>query len=123
MKSRWIEHQGIPIFYVDFSNFGRDFAPFMVEIEAVLSVLESQPRKSVLCMTDVRNTFVSRAATARFKSSAPHVGPYIRKAAIIVKDVTALKSLIVKSLSWVGGRGALLFSNVEQAKDWLVSDA
>ncbi len=122
MKSRWIKHQGTLIFYIDFSNFGENFVPMRIEIEAVLSILENQPRESALCIADFRGTVVSRAVTALIKGSAPQIGPHVRKAAIILKSATGFKSLIVKSLARVGGRGAILFSDVEQAKDWLVGD-
>ncbi len=122
MKSRWLDHQGTPILYIDFSNFEQDFVALRTEIKAVLSILENQPQESVLCMADFRHTAISRAATALIKGSAPQIGPHVRKAAIIVEDATGFKSVIVTALARVGGRGALLFDNVEQAKDWLVGD-
>ncbi len=122
MKSRWIDHQGTQILCIDFSNFGQDFTTLRTEIEAVLSVLEDQPQESVLCLADFRGTVISRAATALIKGSAPQIGPHVRKAAIILKSATDFKSLIIKALARVGGRGAVLFSDVEQAKDWLVGD-
>ena len=123
MKSRWIEHQGTPIFYIDFSHFGRDFVALRGEIEAVLSVFESQPLDSVLCMADFRDTDISRGVTALIKGSAPQIGPHVRKAAIILEEAASgFKSLIVTALARVGGRGAVLFDDVEQARDWLVGD-
>jgi hypothetical protein len=112
----------MPILYIDFSNFGKDFIALSKEVSAVLSVFEQQPVESVLCLADFRDTDVSRGVTALIKGSAPQIGPHVRKAAIIIEEASGFKSLIVTALARVGGRGAILFDDVEQARDWLVGD-
>ncbi|MCP4544793.1 MAG: hypothetical protein GY832_47445 [Chloroflexi bacterium] len=122
MKSRWISHKGKRILYVDFSNFGQDFAPLRTEIEAVLSTLEKQPKNSVLILADFRDTVLSRKSTALIKGSAPQISPHIRRAAVILEDTTGLRNLVVGALARVGGQDAALFDDIEQAQDWLVND-
>jgi hypothetical protein len=122
MKSGWIIHRGTAIFYVDFSNRGQDLDALKGEIEAMSSVVEQQPENSVLGLVDIRNTILSKEATALIKGSAPWLGPHIRKAAVVFSKVSGFKRVILSAIARAGGREVVPFDDIEEAKDWLVGD-
>jgi hypothetical protein len=122
MKSRWIKHKGVEIFYVDFSNFLLDRDPFKVELEAVSLTVRQKPEATVLGLVDIRNTVLSMAMTVVIKGYARRMGRHIRKAAVIVNQVSVSKKNILSAIARVGGREVVLFESVEEAKDWLVDN-
>ncbi len=120
MKSQWISYRGVEIFYVDFSNFLLNHAPFEAELEAVSQTVSKQPRATVLGLVDLRNTVLSIAMTVIMKGYARRMGRHIHKAAVIVNEVNATKQSMLSAIARVGGREVVLFDNVETAKEWLV---
>jgi hypothetical protein len=122
VKSRWIDYKGTRIFYVDFSNFRQNRDPLKAELEAMSSVVRQEPESSVLGLVDLRNTFLSTATTLLIQNYAWRLGRHIHNAAVIVDTVNYPKTVIVNSITRVGGKEVVLFDNVEEAKDWLVDD-
>ncbi len=122
MKSRWINHRGAQIFYVDFSNFELDLTPLKTELEEMSLTVIEQPENSILGLVDLRNTVLSMAMARLIKGYAWRLGRHIRKAAVIVNRVTQPRRIILSSITRVGGREVVLFDNVEAAKEWLVDD-
>ncbi len=122
MKSRWINHKGVEIFYVDFSNFLLDSDPFKAELEAVSLTVSQKPDETVLGLVDIRNTVLSMAMTVIIKGYARRIGRHIRKAAVIVNKDTDFKRNILSAIARVGGREVVLFENAAEAKDWLVEN-
>ena len=122
MKSRWVEHKGIEIFYVDFSNLAVNQDRFGEELEAVALTVEAQPEVSILGLVDLRNTLLSIAMTLIMKGYAQRMGRHIGKAAVVVNEANIAKKMLLNGIARVGGREVTLFENVEAAKEWLVGD-
>jgi hypothetical protein len=121
MKSRWINHQGVEIFYVDFSSLWMDRDLLKAELEEVSLTVRRNPKATVLGLVDIRGTVLSMAMTVIIKGYARRMGQHIRKAAVIVNQVTVSKRNVLSAIARVGGREVVLFENVEEAKDWLVA--
>jgi hypothetical protein len=122
MKSRWINHRGTQIFYVDFSDFQLNLAPLRAEVEAMSAIVLQQPPNSVLGLVDLRNTVLTMAVAVLITSHARQLGRHIGKAAVIVNKVTDSKRAILSSIARAGGQEVVLFDNLEEARDWLVDD-
>jgi hypothetical protein len=88
VQSRWIEHRGARILYVDFSSLGEDIDALKAEIESVSMVMERQPDGSVLGLADVRGTVLSREVAAQLKETASRVGRCTKKTAVVLDRVT-----------------------------------
>jgi hypothetical protein len=121
MKSHWVDHRGVSIFYVDFSNFGLNRSSLQEELEAISTIVTNQPENSILGLVDVRNTVLSVAVTLLIQGYAWRLGRHIRKAAVIVDGVNESKKMVLSSVTRAGGREVVLFDSVEEAKEWLLN--
>ena len=119
MKSRWINHKGKRIFYMDFSGLGLDLASLKAEINASNEVAKQQPEKSILGITDMRGTTVSSEVAELFKSSGAMIHKYFRKQALVGMS-GGFRMVIFQAVSRVIGAEGKLFDDIEPAKDWLV---
>ena len=119
MKSRWINHKGKQIFYMDFSGFGHDVAGLKAEINATTEIAKQQPEKSILGITDMRGTTVSSEAAELFKNSGATIQKYFRKQALVGMS-GGFRMVIFQAVSRVIGAEGKLFDDIEPAKDWLV---
>jgi hypothetical protein len=63
MKSAWITHKSVDIFYVDLADFHLNRAGLKAELEAVLLALSQTPEESVIGLVDTRHTVLSMAMT------------------------------------------------------------
>jgi len=122
MKSRWIDHGGKEIFYVDFSNFGVSRSSLEEEVKAVSSTITQLPERSVLGLVDTRNTVVTMAMSVLIKGYARRLGQHILKAAVIVNTVNDAKQTLFSSIARAGRREVVLFDNIEDAKAWLTDN-
>jgi hypothetical protein len=84
--------------------------------------LLSNSLRTLLGLVDIRNTILSKEATALIKGSAPWLGPHIRKAAVVFNKVSGFKRVILSAIARAGGREVVPFDDIEEAKDWLVGD-
>jgi len=69
MKSSWRTHNGVPYFYADYSNFGRDIGALREEVNGADSEIEQSPPESALVLVDIRNTVTSTDVVSLFKQS------------------------------------------------------
>ncbi len=120
VKSKWITHKGTKIFYINVSDLQLDFDSLKKELEAAVSVLQQQPRNSVLGLADFRNTTLSKEITNILKSNAPKAAPYFRKSALIIQ-LTGFKRVVLDAIGRLVKRAPTRFDNIEEAKDWLVA--
>jgi hypothetical protein len=120
VKSRWIEHKGKRILYIDYANFGRDLAGLKAESDAVVGLVSRQPEGSILGLTDVQGTMFSAEVVDIIKKSGAVVGKYLvrRKHAII--GISGVRMVIYQAITRVLGEAPKLFDSAEQAMDWLV---
>jgi hypothetical protein len=123
MKSHWITHKGKQILFMDFSGFGLDVAGLTAELNEVNEIIVRQPEKSILGLTDMRNTTISSDVARLFEQSGASglIQKFGRKSALV--DMTGgIRLLIYKSISHAIGMKAKLFDDVESAKDWLAGE-
>lgn len=121
MKSTWISHKGQRILLSDFAHFGRDFDALRAEVEAVDAMILNEPKQSVLAVADLRGTVTGTAVVDLFKQSAKRTNGYVRKQAVV--GVTGVQRILASAVARFSGQPLHLFDTLEEASDWLVSDA
>jgi hypothetical protein len=121
MKSKWIEHEEKRILFVDAANLEHDFHTLKKELEAIVRLLESEPKSSVLVVADLRNTFLDNNALLVLMSNAPLAAPHFRKSAMVIES-NSLRRVVLDSLGQFIGHLPKRFSEMEPAMEWLVSE-
>jgi hypothetical protein len=120
MRSRWTEHEGQRIFLVDLSDLGNDVGAVEAELAVVSEGMGQERKDSVLGLVDLRGTTLSREVALMIKNAAPRTGSAIRRAAIVLDQVTGIRRLIMEGILRVARRDATLFDDPEGAKEWLI---
>jgi len=118
MKSKWIEHKGKNIFFIDISGFQMDTKGFKAELDEAAAITTQQPENSVLVLTDIRSTVVSKEAVGIAKDSSAQTTKYVRKTAVL--GVEGFRKVLLDAVSRFSGQKIVTFDDVEKAKDWLV---
>ena len=120
MRSEWIEHNDKKIFYQDFSKLFYNTAAVKAELEEVQKVVISQPKDSVLILTDMRDTNVGRELLPVMNAASAATKDYVRKTAVL--GVTGVKRKLADLLTALTGQALKYFDDIEKAKKWLVED-
>ncbi len=120
MKSRWMTHRGEKIFYADYSGFGLDVEALQVELEAVTQTLAQEPLASVLALSDIHGTKATPQTLVAIKNALAKNSPYMRKRVVV--GLTATQRVFVEIVNKVAGKNPIIvFEDIEQAKNWLVT--
>ena len=120
MKSKWIEHKGKKIFYLDFSGFGYDVSALEAEMKEANPIVCAQPENSTLVITDVRGTVASKEAMPLYKAVAAKTKPYARKSAVV--GITGYRKVLLQAVAIFSGRSFGSFTDLDEAKDWVVEE-
>lgn len=118
MKSKWIEHRGKRVFLADWAGFGHDVDALEAEVAEMKALSSVQPRNSMLVIIDFRGTAGCTGAMTLFKSNAVETKACTRKAAVV--GVTGYRRPLLDAVSLFSGRAFGSFSDLDQAKDWIV---
>lgn len=116
-RVQFITHKGKKILYFDLS------ACKIAEIAAVVAeakrAVSSQPPMSVLALTNVTETELSKDSSAIIKDFTAHNKPYIKASAVV--GVEGLRKVIYNAAMAFSGRQISAFATLDQAKDWLAA--
>ena len=122
MRSQWIEHKGEKLLLIDVANLTHNYDALRAELESLVLLLQKQPRNSVLAVADLRGTHLNNNALLALMGNAPMAAPYFRKSALVIEPNHA-RRIILDTLGQFVGHLPKRFETLEEAKDWLVSDA
>lgn len=120
MRSNWIDYNDKKIFYQDFSKLFYNASAVKAELEEVQKVVMSQPKGSVLILTDMRDTNVGRELLPAMNAASAATKDYVKKTAVL--GVTGVKRKLADLLSSLTGQPLKYFDNLETAKKWLISE-
>jgi hypothetical protein len=120
MRSIWIEHNGKKIFYQDFSKHFFNAVAVKTELEEVQTVVTSQPRDSVLVLSDFRDTSVGSELLASMNAASAATKSHVHKTAVL--GVVGMKRKLADLLTMLTGQPLKYFDDLEAAKNWLVQD-
>ena len=120
-RTRFIEHAGKRILLLEYTDLGSDLGQLQDEIEKTKRVISTQPRGSVLTLTDVRRSSITPANVRAMKELVAHNEPYVKWSAVVV-GLTGVYLAGFRAIQALSRRRNLLsFGDLDEAKDWLVS--
>jgi hypothetical protein len=115
-----VEHRGQRILLIDFTGM-TDPAVVLEAVAEVRALVAAQPPASLLTLTDVTGSTFEPATVDAVKQLARDDQPYVRAAAVV--GVTGLARIVMSVVTLYTGRTFGTFDTVDEAKDWLVSQA
>jgi len=120
MRSEWIEFKEKKILFQDFSKLFYNSAAVIAELEEVQKIVTSEPKNSVLVLTDMRDTNVGRELLPAMNAASSATKDYVKKTAVL--GVTGIKRKLADLLTALTGQPLKYFDDIEAAKNWLVED-
>jgi len=119
-RIRWIEHRGTRILYYDWSNI-QDYDQAVALVRASATPMRKEPEGSVLVLTNVEgsrfNKRVLDAVLELMNGNKPHV-----KASAIA-GMNGIMRAAYGALGKLTSRRLHAAATIEEAKDWLASQA
>ena len=116
-RVQFVTHKGKKILYFDLSSCKTsEIATVVAEAKRAVA---SQPLASVLALTNVTETELSKDSSAIIKDFTAHNKPYIKASAVI--GVEGLRKVIYNAAMAFSGRQISAFDTLDQAKDWLAA--
>lgn len=116
MSVEWVNHKGMKILVFNCKGLKED--TMKPESDILLAMVVKEPERSVLILTDVRDTVVNTEMVQIFKEYGDMMKKYFRKQAVI--GVTGIRQILLNAVTRFTGQ-AQVFDDIEKAKDWLVS--
>jgi hypothetical protein len=116
-RGQFVEHRGKRIYVVDFQGLRPE--QVIAALPALAADIRSQPPKSVLCVTCVKDNKLDREMIERLKEFVTGNTPHVKAAAIV--GLTSLQRALVQMWELVAGREFVLFDGLAEAKDHLAS--
>ncbi len=110
-----VEHNGRNIIKVDISGCKADEAN--ENLKEAISLVKSQPKNSVLLLTNVMDTAYDKAIFPVIKDYVVSNIPYIRGSAVV--GIDGLKRAIFNTLRFLTMHEINQFETMEEALDWL----
>ena len=118
-RARFIEHKGVQIFFIDFSNCPIEEAHEV--IKASLPQIRGNPEKTVLTMTYTDGGRFDSEIISSLKEFTRGNEPYVKAAAVV--GVTGLQKVVLDAVSFFSKREFATFDDMEKAKEYLITHA
>ncbi len=116
-RVQFITHKGKKILYFDLSSC--KFAEISDVIAEAKRTVAGQQAASVLALTNVTDTELSKNSSTVIKDFTAHNKPFIKASAVI--GVEGLRKVIYNAAMAFSGRQISAFNTLDQAKDWLAA--
>ena len=120
MRSKWIEHKGKKIFFQDFSGLLYDSEALKKELTLVQAEVVSHPKKSLLVLSDFRDTNITNDLMPLLNASSAMTKDHIKRTAVL--GVIGVKRTLADLLIRLTGQPLEYFDSETAAKDWLVEE-
>ena len=121
MSVTWIEYKEKKLLLIDVSNLMSDYGALRAELEALVSLLQNEPKNSVFALADLRNTHLNNNSLLALMSNAPLAAPYFRRSALVIEQNNA-RRIVLDALGRFIGHLPKRFEDLDAAKEWLVSE-
>ena len=121
MKSHWVDHKGQRILIADYSNFGTNTPALEQEIAELCQELGKYPPASVLVVSKVFGTAVTRNNIQALMGMLRFSKTYIRRRAVV--GLNPVNTQLVGMFNKIAGPARFyIFDKLENALDWLVRE-
>ena len=112
----WILYKGKRILYMDI--IAKQTEVLREKIANIEPVVEKEPPKSILCISDVTGGVANPEITQMLKDFTKHNEPYMKMTAVV--GIEGVKNIIFRGVLMFTGRKNLVLKNTKQeALDWL----
>lgn len=116
----FITHKGVRILYENFSQVKSEEVDDI--IKKAKAIIHKESLNSILALVNVKDTHFDMTITSALKNFTKSNTPYVKFAAVY--GVEGLKEVIYRGvLSFTGRKNIILFKTLEEAKDFLVTQA
>jgi len=115
MESRWIDHKGKKLFFIDLANM--NYEQIQQETDELVKYIVQFPPHSLPTITDVRGTIASPDILRVFKASGTIIGKHLSRQAVV--GIYGVRYVFLDVINRITGGNARPFDTIEQAKDWL----
>ncbi len=120
-RATWVTYREVPLWCLDFSEFGSDRAGLTAEIAASEATISQGRENSLLVVVALHRATIQPELVAFFDRWATQPKSSIRKMAILyVSRVERVYDRWVKGVLWP--RNSRFFDDYEAAKEWLISE-
>lgn len=114
----FIDHKGIRIFYIDFTNLRTE-----KEIEDVIieskNLIRSSSKKSMINLANIEGMHFNNNIKELFTEYVKGNADYVKKSAIV--GVTGLKKIVFNGIMKITGRDVYCLNSIDEAKNWLTN--
>jgi hypothetical protein len=114
---KFIKYKDRPILQIDFDGCTPN--DMLERIRYARSVINRQPLSSVRTLTLVKDARFNNQVSKEMKEYTAHNKPFVRVAAVV--GLSGLQEIVYNVIIKVTGRQIATFSNIEPAKEFLVS--
>jgi hypothetical protein len=121
MPLKWIEYKEKKLLFIEVANLANNHDALRIELEALVSLLKDEPKNSVLALADLRNTHLNNHTLLTLMSNAPLAAPHFCKSALVIERNNA-RRIVLDSLGHFIGHLPKRFEDLDEAKEWLVSE-
>lgn len=117
-RTNFIEHKGVRIAFLDFSNV-TSAEEALAAIEEAGRFVQSQPLRSVRTLTYVAGSRFNGDVLEAVKRLAVNNRPYVIAGAVV--GLSGLLTVVYTTVMRFSKRNIPAFGSLEAAKDWLVT--
>jgi len=121
MSVHWIEHKEKKLIFINASNLLDDHVSLIANLETLISLLQSEPKKSVLALADLRNTHLNNTVLVALMRHALRAAPYFRKSALVI-EANQTREFLLDSFAYIIQYPPKRFGDLDAAKAWLVNE-
>lgn len=117
-RTKLINHKGISIFYMDFSNV-KSVIDITAIVDESIAYIRKQPLNSVIGLTNLDTMFFNNDVKNIFTTFLAGNKPYMKKSAVF--GMSGLARILFNGLMKITGRDVRSFEKMEEAKEFLVN--
>lgn len=122
-RTRFIDHRGHRLLLLDYTNLGTDLDQLRDEIGKTKEVIGREPPGSVLTLTDVRGCKITPGAVKAMQELVKFNADYVRWSAVVVGLTGVYLTAYRATQALSRRRNMRAFNDLDEAKEWLVSQS
>jgi hypothetical protein len=120
-RTRFIDHGGKRILLLDYRELGTSDGELQAEIARSKALIAGQPHGSLLTLTDTRGSRITPANVRAMQELVQHNRPFVKWSAVVVGLTGVFLTAFRATQALSRRRNMKAFGDVDEAKDWLVS--
>ena len=117
-RTRFVDHKGKRILLLDYSGMTSPDEE-VAEIRRGIELVASQPRNSLLVLTDVTDARYNTTVLQALKELAAHNAPFVKASAVV--GIAGLRRIAYQAVIVFSKRNIKTFDTPDAAREWLVT--